>query len=101
MVDRFNAWVEERASDTSLRLASVGGLLATLALIALGAFPSYYTFVAIFAIASPFLFLANIVRPSFLREWHGLRGYAVLCVFLAVAVWLFQIAWLASIVGSR
>lgn len=67
---------------------------------ALGSLPSCHTFVAIFAIASPFLFLANVARPSFLREWHGLRVYAVLCVFLSIAVWLFQIIWLTFRLGS-
>ena len=97
MVDRFNLWVEH-ASDTSLRLAALGGLLAALALVWLGAiWPSLFTVVAIVALASPFIFLAGIVRPALLREWRGIRGYAILCVVLSAACWIVEVAWLAHV----
>lgn len=85
---------DSRTPPLRLRLLSVVGLVATLALIFIGGiWPSLLTIMAIPAIPAPFLFGVAIFNPEFIGRKQYLRVYLNLCVLLCGLAWAAEFFW--------
>jgi hypothetical protein len=79
------------------RLASVAGLIVTLALVGLGAvWPSLFSFFALVALPATVIFLVGIFRPAIITNRPRLRLYLWVCVALSIVSWIVEIAWLVT-----
>ena len=87
----------DRAGTLWARLAFVGGLVVTLALVGLGAvWPSLFSLFALVALPSTVIFLVGAFRPALIARRPKLRLYLWLCVALSIISWIVEVAWLVT-----